>query len=79
MKNELKKETDELNTLIGLMRTDLESKIRKCINTLIVLDVHARDIVGDFVRDSVMSAKEFAWEKQLRFYWDLKKDNIEIK
>jgi dynein heavy chain len=63
MKNELKKETDELNTLIGLMRTDLEGKIRKCINTLIVLDVHARDIVGDFVRDSVMSAKEFAWEK----------------
>jgi len=79
MKNELKKETDDLNTLISLMRTDLDSKMRKCINTLIVLDVHARDIVADFVRDSVMSTKEFAWEKQLRFYWDLKKDDIEIR
>jgi dynein heavy chain len=79
MKNELKKETEDLNTLINLMRTDLDSKVRKCINTMIVLDVHARDIVADFVRDSVMSSKEFAWEKQLRFYWDLKKDDIEIR
>lgn len=62
MKNELKRETDELNTLINLMRTDLESRKRKAINTMIVLDVHARDIVADFVRDSVMSSKEFAWE-----------------
>jgi len=79
MKNELKKETDDLNVLIGLMRTDLESKLRKCINTMIVLDVHARDIVAGFVRDSVVSAKEFAWEQQLRFYWDYKKDDIEIR
>lgn len=79
MKEELKRETDDLNKLINLMRTDLESKNRKSINTMIVLDVHARDIVADFVRDSVMSAKEFAWEQQLRFYWDYKKDDIDIR
>lgn len=79
MKDELRRETEDLNRLINLMRTDLESKQRKSINTMIVLDVHARDIVADFVRDSVMSAKEFAWEQQLRFYWDYKKDDIEIR
>jgi len=79
MKRELKKETDDLNTLIALMRTDLESRKRKSINTMIVIDVHARDIVADFVRDSVMSSKDFAWEQQLRFYWDYKKDDIEIR
>ena len=79
MKNELKKETDQLNVLIGLMRTDLDDKSRSAIRTMIVLDVHARDIVADFVRDSVMSAKEFDWEKQLRFYWDYKNDDIEIR
>ena len=62
-----------------MMRTEVEPNLRKSINTLIVLDVHARDIVGDFVRDSVVSAKEFAWEKQLRFYWDMKKDDVDIR
>jgi len=51
-----------VNELIALMRTNLDSRIRKMINTLIILDVHARDIVERFVRDSVMSAKEFDWE-----------------
>ena len=32
-----------------------------------------------FVRDSVFSAKEFAWEQQLRFYWEHKKDDVEIR
>jgi len=41
--------------------------------------VHARDIVDTFVRDSIMSANEFEWESQLRFYWDYKKDDIDIR
>lgn len=32
--------------------------------------MHARDIIDKFVRDSIMDAREFAWESQLRFYWD---------
>jgi dynein heavy chain len=43
------------------------------------LDVHARDIVGDFVRDSVLDEKAFDWEKQLRFYWDKGLDNVVIR
>jgi dynein heavy chain len=46
---------------------------------LIILDVHAQTIVDGFVRDSIMSAKEFEWESQLRFYWDFHKDDIEIR
>jgi len=48
--------------LIALVRTDIDSLLRKCVNTLIILDVHARDIVDTFVRDSIMSANEFEWE-----------------
>jgi dynein heavy chain len=79
MKNELKQETKDLLDLITLIRQDIDNLTRKCINTLIILDVHARDIVSDFVRDSVLEAKEFDWEKQLRFYWDQGKDNIVIR
>lgn len=52
------------------MRSDLSNEVRKKVNTLIIIDVHARDIVDAFVRDSIMDAREFAWESQLRFYWD---------
>jgi len=79
MKNELAKETKDLNDLIAMVRQDLDNLIRKSVNTLIILDVHARDIVERFVRDSILDAKEFEWESQLRFYWDKKKDDIVIK
>ena len=79
MKNELARENKDVGDLIKLVREDLPKNLRKCINTLIILDVHARDAVDTFVRDSVFSAKEFAWEQQLRFYWDYRKDDVEIK
>ena len=79
MKNELSKETKDLTDLINLVRTDLDNLTRKSVNTLIILDVHARDIVERFVRDSILDAKEFDWESQLRFYWDKKKDDISIR
>lgn len=79
MKQELAKENGQLNDLIALVRTDIEKKLRLAVNVLIILDVHARDIVERFVRDSVLDATEFAWESQLRFYWDNDKDDIEIR
>lgn len=62
MKNELAKESQDLNDLIFMIRQDLPNLVRKCVNTLIILDVHARDIVDRFVRDSILDAKEFEWE-----------------
>lgn len=79
MKNELAKQTQDLLDLIQLVRTDIGSNLRKLVNTLIILDVHAKEIVAQFVRDSILSEKEFAWESQLRFYWDKDVDNIIIK
>lgn len=67
-----------MNDLITLVREKISSNLRKVVNTLIILDVHARDVVDRFVRDSILSAKAFDWESQLRFYWDNKKNDIVI-
>jgi dynein heavy chain len=56
--------------LLPQVRSDLKNHTRRKVNTLIITDVHARDIIDKFVRDSIMDAREFAWESQLRFYWD---------
>ena len=70
--------TDQLMELTTMVRGDLNSLNRKKINQLIIIDVHARDIIDTFVRDSVLDAREFAWESQLRFKWSKKDDNIKI-
>ena len=62
-----------------MVRRQLSSEVRKKVNTLIITDVHARDIIESFVRDSIMDASEFAWESQLRFYWDADADDLLIR
>lgn len=62
MKQELKNFTKGVNDMIDLIRTDLDKLNRKKINTLIIVDVHARDIVDGFVRDSILDSREFEWE-----------------
>ena len=71
--------TRQLTDLTTMVRRQLSSEVRKKVNTLIITDVHARDIIESFVRDSVMDASEFAWESQLRFYWDADADDLLIR
>lgn len=46
---------------------------------MIICTVHSRDIVADFVRDSILDRKEFQWESQLRFYFDNETEIIKIQ
>ena len=71
--------TKHLSDMVAMIRSPLESKVRKKVNTLLVIDVHAKDIISAFVRESVLSAKQFEWESQLRFYWDRVDDDCIIK
>ena len=84
MKKEATLQTEELKALVTLVRSDLEAldptgKYRRKINNLIIVDVHARDIVDSFVRDSILDAREFEWESQLRFYWRNNINDISIE
>eukprot|EP00466_Bigelowiella_natans_P011733 jgi/Bigna1/49976/estExt_Genewise1.C_620014 len=79
MKALAKKLTSQLNDLVNAIRGNLAKMQRRKLNTLIIIDVHARDIIDSFVRDSILDATEFAWESQLRFYWERKVDDIRIR
>jgi dynein heavy chain len=79
MKNFSKALAESLEQLVISVRSDLSTNQRKKINTQIVIDVHARDIVDRFVRDSIMDDQEFEWESQLRFYWDRQSDNLQVR
>ncbi|KAJ1617774.1 dynein heavy chain and region D6 of dynein motor-domain-containing protein [Pavlovales sp. CCMP2436] len=78
MKAYAKKCSDQLERLIKEVQTLSEKIMTKKVNTLIIIDLHNRDIVDTFVRDSILDAREFAWESQLRFYWDRDEDDVSI-
>ncbi|XP_064174621.1 dynein axonemal heavy chain 6 isoform X1 [Anguilla rostrata] len=66
---------ERLNNLAALVRGQLPSLHRNIITALITVDVHARDIVTDLVKQKVDSGSNFEWQRQLRYYWDMDLDN----
>jgi len=79
MKQIRQKLVGQIDDIVAMVRSNLDRLARKKINTLIIIDVHARDLVDGFVRDSILDAREFQWESQLRYYWDRSQDNVIIK
>ena len=61
----------QLRDLAKLTSRNLDKVSRRMLATLILLDVHGRDLVNDMVRDGVSKVGDFGWTKQLRCYWDL--------
>ena len=66
MKEHAVKQNRQINDLVVLVRSSLSKNDRKKFNTVLIIDVHARDIIDSFVRDSILDAREFQWESQLR-------------
>ncbi|KAK6624941.1 hypothetical protein RUM44_011805 [Polyplax serrata] len=79
MKKYLEQLNAQLDELVVRVRGDLSKNDRKKFNTVLIIDVHARDIIEDFVRDNITDSQEFEWESQLRFYWMKDGDNLMVK
>ena len=60
------RQNQQIDDLVVLVRSPLAKNDRKKFNTVLIIDVHARDIITSFVRDSILDDREFQWESQLR-------------
>ncbi|CAJ1027078.1 Dynein heavy chain, N-terminal region 2/Hydrolytic ATP binding site of dynein motor region/AAA domain (dynein-related subfamily)/Dynein heavy chain AAA lid domain/P-loop containing dynein motor region/AAA+ lid domain/P-loop containing dynein motor region D4/Microtubule-binding stalk of dynein motor/ATP-binding dynein motor region/Dynein heavy chain region D6 P-loop domain/Dynein heavy chain C-terminal domain containing protein, putative [Leishmania lindenbergi] len=61
---------DQILRMVELTRQPLSKMQRMLVGTLIVLNVHNRDIVHNLSGEGVTAVEDFAWYQQLRYYWE---------
>ncbi|VDM31966.1 unnamed protein product [Hydatigera taeniaeformis] len=70
---------NQLNELRILVKGDLTKIARMTLSALIVIEVHARDVVDNMIQQDVSSVNAFEWISQLRYYWINTSEELEIR
>ncbi|KAJ9472161.1 Dynein-1-beta heavy chain [Diplonema papillatum] len=66
----------QIKSTVEVVKQDLDTLKRQIVNTIIVMDVHNRDMIKHIIAEDVQRATDFAWSMQLRYYWT--DDNVSL-
>lgn len=56
----------QLSDLVALVRGKLSRMQRAVLSALIVIEVHAKDVVKKLIQENIVSVNDFEWISQLR-------------
>jgi dynein heavy chain, axonemal len=59
--------TSDVTDVIGLVQGEISTLDRMTLGSLIVVDVHSRDVVASLISEGVRGVSDFAWKSQLRY------------
>ena len=60
--------TTQLDNIVNQVRGELKSLQRRTLEALVVIEVHARDIIAELIQKGTKSLEEFLWQAQLKYY-----------
>lgn len=60
-------DVSKLDDLRSLVRSPLTKIGRQILSALIVIEVHARDVVANMIAENVCNVNDFEWIGQLRY------------
>lgn len=62
---------EQLNELVKFIRSStITNLVRITIKALIIINVHAKDVIQELIFNKVTSDDDFNWLAQLRYYWE---------
>ncbi len=65
----------QILSMVDRVRGSLSKLQRRLMSQLLIIDVHAKEVVAGMVRDEVKSIGDFQWAKQMRYYWENEEDD----